>query len=180
MLELKDATLTVDGCRMFTRLSMIALDGQMTCVTGPRGSGKTLLLRALMGFVPLDEGYVSMDGELVTELSAATFRKKMAYLPQPTAQPTAEDTDQGNVQDLETLWGSEPLGAWERKPVEMPVVTIKDKQIILVDEPQGNILAQLRTMANEGRTVVVASNDEAFLNMSDKTIRLQDNEHIIH
>lgn len=181
MLELKDATLTVEGRKVFARLSMIAQDGQMTCITGPEGSGKTLLLRVFMGFVPLDEGYVSVDGELVTSLSAPSFRKKMAYLPSPlNHQPSALNPQPSALNTLETLWSTEPLGGWEIKPVEMPVVTIQEKQIILADEPQANMLSQLRTMANDGRTVVVTTRDETFMNMSDKTIRLQNDEHIIY
>lgn len=187
MLELKDATLAVNGRKMLDRLSMIAQDGQMTCITGPEGSGKTLLLRVFMGFLPLDDGFVSIDGELMTELSAATFRRMMAYLPQTAGttlpnneQSPSEDSPSALTDGLETLWSTEPLGEWEPKAVEMPVVTIQEKQIILADDPQASVLSQLRTMANEGRTVVVTSGDEAFLNMSDKIIRLQNNEHILY
>ena len=43
MLELKDATLSVDGRLLMDRLSLMAHKGQMTCITGPKGCGKTLL-----------------------------------------------------------------------------------------------------------------------------------------
>jgi hypothetical protein len=82
MLELKDASLNREGRTLFSRLSMMALDGQLTCVTGPAASGKTALVRVLLGFLPLDEGLVSINGELLTPLSARTFRRMMTYLPQ--------------------------------------------------------------------------------------------------
>lgn len=178
MLELKDASLAVKGRQILNRLSMMALDGQMTCITGPEGSGKTLLLRVLMGFVPLDEGLVSVDGELMTVLSATAFRRQMAYVPQMLEQTVSHDLFVPMTDDLETVWSGEGLTAWEPKTVDQSVVTILDKPIVLADNPPTTMLSQLRTLANEGRTVVVASREEAIINMSDKTITLGDNDHI--
>lgn len=186
MLELKDAMLSVGGKKVLDGLSMMALDGQMTCITGPTGSGKTLLLRVMMGFVPLDEGLVSVDGELVTPLSASAFRRKMAYVPQVETpslqmqeQPTSPSYFVPETDDLETVWSGEGLGAWEPRALELPVVTILDKPIVLADNPPTAMLSQLRTLASEGRTVIVTSREETFINMSDKTITLGENDHIL-
>ena len=62
MLEVKDATISIGGFTLVKGLSLIAQDGQMTCITGSEGSGKTTLLRTLMGFLPVEEGFVSVDG----------------------------------------------------------------------------------------------------------------------
>lgn len=181
MLELKDATLTVQGRQILNRLSLMAHEGQMTCITGPKGSGKSLLLKVMIGFVKLDEGLVSVDGELVTELSAYAFRRKMAYVPQVTGEPQTDRSQAPFVpttDDMETVWSGEALPAWEPKAIEQPVVTIQDKAIVLADNPSVSMLSQLRALANEGRTVVVASNEETFLNMSDKIITLGEHDHI--
>ena len=77
MVELKDATLTLGDRRLFENLSLMAQDGQLTCITGAEGTGKTAVIRVMLGFQPLDEGLVSVDGELLTPLSAPTFRKLM-------------------------------------------------------------------------------------------------------
>lgn len=186
MLELKDATLSVGGKKVLDGLSMMALDGQMTCITGPEGCGKTLLLRVMMGFVPLDKGLVSVDGELVTPQSASAFRRKMAYVPQvekhplkTQGQPAQPSYFVPETGDLETVWSGEGLPAWEPRVLELPVVTILEKPIVLADNPPTTMLSQLRTLANEGRTVVVTSREETFINMSDKTITLGENDHIL-
>ena len=92
MLELKDASLTLGGRELFRKLSLMALDGQITCITGKPGTGKTATLQAMLGFLLLDEGLVSIDGELLTPQSASTFRKLMAYVPQKeeVATPTTK------------------------------------------------------------------------------------------
>ena len=70
MLEVKNATITIGGKTLAEGLSFMAKDGQITCITGEEGVGKTTLLRTLMGFQPVAEGFVSVDGELLTIDSA--------------------------------------------------------------------------------------------------------------
>ena len=82
MLEVKDATIAIGEKTLATGLSFTARDGQLTCITGPAGSGKTTMIRTLMGFLPVREGFVSVDGELLTVRSAHAFRTMMVYLPQ--------------------------------------------------------------------------------------------------
>ena len=93
MLEVKNASLQIDGDMLFQNLSFSVGDGEMLCVTGPSGAGKTTLLRAILGFQPLDEGYISIDGELLTPSSAGEFRKTMAYVPQDIALPAERVSD---------------------------------------------------------------------------------------
>ena len=171
MIELKDATLTRDGRQLVSGMSMMALNGQMTCITGGQGSGKTALLEVLLGFLPLDSGLVSVDGELLTELSAATFRRRMAYVPQRREEQLS--TFVPRTDDLEMIWHTGSTASWKARPVGLPAVTLQGRDIVLADDPPLTMLGQLRTLANEGRTVVVATEHEEYLNLSDKTIQLK-------
>ena len=178
MVELKDASLSVGGKSLFKHLSMIAHQGQITCVTGGAGSGKTLLLRVMLGYVALDEGLINIDGELLTALSADFFRRMMAYVPQRVGpRYTGFVPDTG---DLETVWGGGQWLYYDSKPIEMPVVMVQDKPIVIVDDPDVTFLGQLKSLANDGKTVIIASNKEEFLNMSDKVIFLENNDGVLY
>ena len=83
MLELHNVTLGQLVCP----LSVTLHEGQLLCITGQKGSGKTTLLRALLGFIPVDGGHISIDGELMTPLSASYFRRQTAYVPQHISLP---------------------------------------------------------------------------------------------
>lgn len=172
MIELKDATLTRNGRLLMDRLSMMAQGGQMTCIVGGKGSGKTALMEVLLGFIPLDSGLVSVDGELLTELSAPTFRRRMAYVPQRREERVEQYVPK--TSDLETIWSGPSAATWEPKPIALPAVALQGRDIVLADDPPLTMLGQLKTLANEGRTVVVATEHAEYLNMSDKTIQLKD------
>ena len=83
MLELHNVTIG----QQIHSLSMALSDGQLVNITGSKGSGKTTLLRALLGFIPIDGGHISIDGELLTPMSAPYFRRQMAYVPQYLTLP---------------------------------------------------------------------------------------------
>ena len=42
--------------------------GKLTAILGPSGCGKTTLLRAIAGFVTVDDGAIRFDGDAVTGL----------------------------------------------------------------------------------------------------------------
>ena len=87
MLEIKNVKIKFGDKTLLGGLSLSAEDGQGVGISGDSGCGKTSLLRAILGFLPLEEGHVSIDGELLTPAAAGEFRKFMAYVPQDLAMP---------------------------------------------------------------------------------------------
>lgn len=80
MLELNNVTIG----ELIRNLSVTVGDGQ---TVGLQGTGKTTLLRAIVGLIPISEGHISIDGELLTPQSASYFRRFMAYVPQQLSLP---------------------------------------------------------------------------------------------
>ena len=175
MVELKDATLTLGGRRLFENLSMMALNGQLTCITGAHATGKTAVVRVLLGFLQLDEGLVSVDGELMTPLSAPAFRRMMAYIPQKVEvelKPFIPETT-----GQETVWSPWGNNRYRLTPIDehLDIPPIASKPIIIADDPAPELLSTLTSLAGGGHTVVVATEREEYLNLSDKIITLGNN-----
>ncbi len=196
MLEFKDATIKVGERVLVERLSLIAKDGELTCVTGPEGSGKTTLLRTLMGFLPVNEGFVSVDGELLTIHSAHAFRKMMVYLPQQMqllAHQLREPEPLEPEAEEYVVWNGvlplvikqvtpEPLNAEEIMMLaEKTLSEANGKSIVIADEPTSllspeltmRMIQLLRQQAEMGKTVLVASRKPQVVDYADKVIRLE-------
>ena len=110
MLELHNVTIG----EFIKGLSVTIGDGQ---ITGLQGRGKTSLLKAIVGLLPIDGGHICIDGEVLTPDSAPYFRRYMAYVPQRLSVPDGYHDVPTDYVEL------------VRRAVE------SDKQLLVVDEP---------------------------------------------
>jgi branched-chain amino acid transport system ATP-binding protein len=63
--------------------SFEAARGQVRCVLGPNGTGKSTLLKVLFGFLPARAGEIRLDGQVVRSLAPHEMgRHGVVYLPQ--------------------------------------------------------------------------------------------------
>ncbi len=67
---------------MLDNVSLEIPPGSLVAVTGPVGSGKSALARALLGLYPLAAGRVLLNGQPVETLSPAERATRIGYLPQ--------------------------------------------------------------------------------------------------
>ena len=70
MLTTKDLTLHYGGSQILYGIDFQARAGQVTCILGTNGVGKTSLLKALAGTHPRSGGQVSLDGQDLPVLQA--------------------------------------------------------------------------------------------------------------
>ena len=161
MLEIKNGRIDRDGKPLFSQLSFMAKEGEVVCVAGSQGCGKSSLLQAMMGFMPLDEGWLNVDGDLVNIHSAPYFRRRMAFLPQNVNMPYDKVSDMISSlfslkrekkfdemkETLMTLW--EEIGiateVFDKKLSEMTTseqrvillssLCVLEKELVLLDEP---------------------------------------------
>ena len=83
MLQVQQLHQFYGGSHILRGLSFDAKIGEVTCLLGRNGVGKTTLLRCLMGLVPAREGSVSWEGKTITGFRPhQRVRAGIAYVPQ--------------------------------------------------------------------------------------------------
>jgi putative ABC transport system ATP-binding protein len=195
MLEIKDVCMSKGGKQLFCNQSFVVKEGEIINVTGEKGCGKTSLLLAIMGMLPIDSGYITVDGELLTVDSAETFRTLMAYLPQNLLLPYANISDliedlsslksnkkRCSKEQLMTFWGELGLDASlydkncsdvtmeVQRLIILSVFYFCPKPIVLVDEPMTMEECQLlRKISQQGSALIVTGQD----NVCDKRLILK-------
>jgi iron complex transport system ATP-binding protein len=56
--------------------------GEILCLVGPNGCGKTTLFRLILGILPIKKGSIKIDGKDISKLSEKELANLVAYIPQ--------------------------------------------------------------------------------------------------
>lgn len=88
-LSLTNASITFWNRPLFTGLDLTVDSGRLIGVSGESGCGKTSLLRALLGFVPLEAEGAFLFGMPLDAAHIDLIRQRTAYVPQEL-QPLAD------------------------------------------------------------------------------------------
>lgn len=83
MLQAQDITLHYAGSQILHGVDLSAAPGQVTCVMGNNGVGKTSLLKVLSGSHPRSGGSLRLNGEELGRVNAQIMAQKgVGYVPQ--------------------------------------------------------------------------------------------------
>jgi zinc/manganese transport system ATP-binding protein len=172
--RLRDAQLAYGDRVLWSGIDMDVAPGQFVTILGPNGSGKTSLLRALLGVTPLTRGSIEVNGRPVRRGD-----KRVGYIPQHRGYDTdvplqARDlvrlgidghrwgppmpsrTARGKVDELlaqvgATAYADVPLGrlsGGEQQRLRVAQALANDPALLICDEPL------LSLDLNHQRTVV--------------------------
>ena len=70
------------GDTLFHDFSLEIKPGEKIGLVGASGSGKTTLTKLLLRFADIDSGKITIDGQDISEVTQASLRAKIAYVPQ--------------------------------------------------------------------------------------------------
>jgi cobalt/nickel transport system ATP-binding protein len=81
MLEIKNLTVTYpDGTKAVDDVSFTLGDGESVALVGANGAGKTSLMLALVGVLPITSGTVTADGTPLTKKPLTELRRKVGMV----------------------------------------------------------------------------------------------------
>ena len=86
-LTLKHVTCGYGTTPILKDVSLTLRQGELVCILGPNGLGKTTIFRSVLGFLKLLEGEVLLDGVPRDRIRARDFAKCVGYVPQSHEPP---------------------------------------------------------------------------------------------
>ena len=82
LLEVKNISFSYEGEEIFNDISFSIGNGDVLCILGPNGTGKTTLIKCLNGLHDTDSGEILINGENMKKLSYREISKHIGYIPQ--------------------------------------------------------------------------------------------------
>lgn len=108
-LRLQEASIGYGERLILRQITLELHPGEILGVVGPNGVGKSTLIRAASGVLPLAEGQILLGGQDVAELSHAQRAQSISVVPQATQLPKAF-----RARDV-VLMGRTPFLGWLSK-----------------------------------------------------------------
>lgn len=85
MLEARALGYGYPGRAVGRGLDLALAAGEVLCVLGPNGGGKTTLFRTVLGLLKAQEGEVRLDGRALTAMARGEIARRVGYVPQGAA-----------------------------------------------------------------------------------------------
>ncbi|MDY0081722.1 MAG: ABC transporter ATP-binding protein [Ignavibacteriaceae bacterium] len=184
MVELKNIEKSFGKHHVLKDISLSIEPGKITAIVGPNGSGKTTIIKSILGLVKPDKGEILVNNKSV--IKEHLYRKDIGYMPQAASFPDNLTVNEvfnmisdlrkqqmnGNVELINTL-NLQPelnkkirtLSGGNKQKVSACIALMFDPKIIILDEPtagldplsSANLKKKIIELRDSGKTVILTS-----------------------
>ena len=81
LFEVKNISFDYDGEEIFSNISFSIEKGDVLCILGPNGTGKTTLIKCLNGLHEVSSGEILINGNNIKKMSFKQISKHIGYIP---------------------------------------------------------------------------------------------------
>ncbi|HEZ7987242.1 MAG TPA: ATP-binding cassette domain-containing protein [Ruminococcus sp.] len=165
-------------------MTLKVYEGELFCVLGGNGSGKTSFLKAASGLVKPYSGSIKIFGEKLSSYkNQSLYRNCLTMLPQDVQTVFLKNTVREELEEcganteelpfnLSQIMDKHPydISGGQQQLVALAKALASDPRLILLDEPTKGldamsklrIISVLRSLTNSGTTVLIVTHDVEF------------------
>lgn len=192
MINIHNLTITLKQQTILDNISLTIAKGKCTGFVGVNGSGKTVILKSICGFLPISQGEITIDGSpiipgkkfikntgilieqpsMIPYLSGYENLKFLAKLTQNDSQVHLENILKkvGLFENRKKKYKHYSLGMKQRLRIAQTL--IEENQIYILDEPfngldkQGiqEMISLFQKLKQQEKTILLTSHDERQIN----------------
>lgn len=178
VIEVKEASFYYGEKEVFDKISLSVNSGEILCIVGPNGCGKTTFLDCILGLLKLKKGEIFVNGGNIRNISEKQRAEEMAYIPQ-----SHERTFPYTVEEIVLMGRAHKTGMFSspsKKDRHIAVEAISKVGIgYLLNKPytqisggEGQLVMVARALAQQSR-IIIMDEPTAHLDFKNELMLLE-------
>lgn len=207
MVKVKNVTLNIKDALILDKVNLSVEKGSICGLVGRNGSGKTMLMKCICGFIPVTEGEILVNNQKVGVKdkfaeNLGFIIETPGFMPNYTAYKNLEflssinsKVNKQRIREVIELVGLDPdskkkvgkfsLGMNQRLGLAQAIIDNPD--LLILDEPFNGLdndgVKQIRklllTLKEQGKTIIMASHTKEDINILCDRVCFMDNGRLI-
>ncbi|NLT19374.1 MAG: ABC transporter ATP-binding protein [Syntrophomonadaceae bacterium] len=149
LLQVQEVSFQYPGALILEQVGFSLNKGEIFCLLGPNGCGKTTLLDCILGWLKPHKGKISLNGTDIGDMSAKTLARQLAYVPQ-----SHERTFPYRVREMVLMGRASYLGPMSSPSGEDMAIADEALEMVGISHLKNRPYTQLS--GGEGQLVMVA------------------------